>query len=286
MEELRRLVLAETNDETTPCEWLPVGSDDCDGKSCRMSGGFGVYSFGGTLLEPLRQRRKRARSSERLDVDHPARQTILPAQAIEAPNFGAAFAARWPGGASQGVFAWWPGGGSKPCCCSPTPTPTPCSTTCCSACDWQTLYPTLYVTDQYQTTACVYNAGNGHWIGCYLLSSVAAGSQTPCGCEGLTSPGSGTYVTYTIACSGSTVTITQSWTVCYPGFGADVYCTDNINFSTCGRTADECAECLIYSTSGTYVATVCQTFPFTVTLTPYGGTPNPFSTPDQVTVDT
>jgi hypothetical protein len=180
------------------------------------------------------------------------------------------------------------GGGSKPCCCAtPTPTPTPCPTptNCCGTCNWTTMYPTLYITDQYQTVACVWN-GISHWIGCYGLTSVTP-TQQPCGCQGNPGfTGNGTYVIYTIGCSGSVLTINQTWCLCVGFLGTTTYCTHTINLTTCAVAADACGSCNCnIGVSQTYTATNCSPFPISLTM-PNSGSLTPFTSPVDIMIAT
>jgi hypothetical protein len=163
------------------------------------------------------------------------------------------------------------------CCgCGGSPPPPPCGSDCCSNCDFGTRFSTLFVTDDFQTVPCTYNPLTFLWKGCYLLTSVTP-TFDPCG-----NPGSGTFVSYFVACnpSPSLFSVTRTWCV-LGDFSA--YCTDNdINFTTCVPTSTGCGQtcnCVIGGDGDSIPLTSCSPFPLSITLTNsgVGALPSPFT---------
>lgn len=148
----------------------------------------------------------------------------------------------------------------------------------CIDCDFGTTYPTLYVTDSSQTTACPWDGG--FWQGCYQLA-LGSGYFNPCSCRGESgSSGACSSIIYTIACSGTnTFTISRTWGVCDFSnlFNSNCgYCCNELNSAPgCGAVRQTCTgdptsqQCTSQTTEdlGSYVFSSCSPFPFSASLT-------------------
>lgn len=154
---------------------------------------------------------------------------------------------------------------------------------CCPNCDTcilTTPFPTLFITDSSQTTACP-NAGLNTWVGCYNLT-IGSTAFSGCGCQKLTGGLSGCVsIFYQIQCAGAdgrTLTVDRTWWTCsfgslgFPPHGCG-YCCNSFatncsnTGSTCGDGSQwDCTSGVGQTDHGSTPLTSCSPFPFSLSL--------------------